>query len=90
MPWHQTWLSPATAIVYWYVYKWHDKPSWSLGVYEHCMSAWQITSFGVLLVATMRQTSGQKRADGYLLEVTADSMTTPADTMPATGLHVLA
>eukprot|EP01047_Picozoa_sp_COSAG01_P051682 COSAG01_NODE_5359_length_4310_cov_55.597720_3_plen_390_part_00 len=55
---HSAWISVTAAICYNFVYKWSDKPHWTLGIYEHTMSAWQVIMWGMLLAKTLRGDQG--------------------------------
>lgn len=62
---HMTWASPSLGVVYFqffYVYEDRDEPSWALGVYEHCMSFFQIISCGVVLTSVIREGESQDLA----------------------------
>lgn len=52
---HAMWISPLLGYVYLQGYEHLDKPSWELGVLEHCMTVLQLVSCGVVLTTVIQE-----------------------------------
>ena len=48
-------MAPLVGLIHLFVYEYKDKPRGTLGLYEHLMSAWQVTTFAVILKLFMVQ-----------------------------------
>ena len=51
---HGLWISPTIGLTYYWVYAgWKEKPPYVLGVFEHCMSTYELVSNGIVLVCML-------------------------------------